>query len=119
MWLALAYASLGVALLALAIPGIPSTEFVLLSAWAASKSSPRLQHWLENHRVFGAMIYNWRHGRVISRRAKLTASLCMSLCLVIMLWTVPHRWVIVLAAIGMTAGAAWMWSRPASVRGSE
>lgn len=111
-WLALAYISLGLALLALAIPGIPSTEFVLLSAWAAAKSSPRLTAWLENHRLFGPMLHNWRNGRLVSRRAKISASLAMSACLLIMLWTVPQRWVIVLATIGMSAGALWMWSRP-------
>lgn len=111
-WLALAYISLGLALVALAIPGIPSTEFVLLSAWAAAKSSPRLTAWLENHRLFGPMLHNWRNGRLVSRRAKISASLAMSVCLLIMLWTVPQRWVVVLATLGMGAGALWMWSRP-------
>lgn len=112
LWLALAYASLGVGILAIFIPGIPTTEFILLSAWAAGKGSPRLQRWLENHRVFGTMIRNWRHGRVVARRAKLSASIMMSLCLVIMLLTVRQRWIIAIAAIGMAAGAMWMWLRP-------
>ena len=112
LWLLLAYASLGIGIIALFIPGIPTTEFVLLSAWAAGKGSPRLQRWLERHRLFGPMIHNWRHGRVVARRAKISASLMMSLCLVIMLLTVKRHWVIVLATLGMAVGAAWMWSRP-------
>lgn len=115
LWIALAYVSLGIGIVAIFIPGIPTTEFILLSAWAASKGSPRLQRWLENHPVFGKMIYNWRHGRVVARRAKLSASFMMSLCLIIMLFTVKHRWIIVVAAIGMAAGALWMWSRPERV----
>ncbi|KAF1046035.1 MAG: Inner membrane protein YbaN [Herbaspirillum frisingense] len=115
LWLALAYTSLGTGIIAIFIPGIPTTEFILLSAWAAGKGSPRLQRWLENHPVFGAMIHNWRNGRVVARRAKISASLMMSLCLVIMLFTVRHRWIIVLAALGMAAGAMWMWSRPERV----
>lgn len=82
LWLLLAYASLGIGIIALFIPGIPTTEFVLLSAWAAGRGSPRLQRWLEQHRLFGPMIHNWRHGRVVARRAKISASLMMSLCLV-------------------------------------
>jgi len=112
LWLLLAYASLGLGIIALFIPGIPTTEFVLLSAWAAGRGSPRLQRWLEQHRLFGPMIHNWRHGRVVARRAKISASLMMSLCLVIMLFTVKRHWVIVLATLGMAVGAAWMWSRP-------
>jgi len=115
LWLALAYASLGIGILALFIPGIPTTEFILLSAWAAGKGSPRLQRWLESHPAFGIMIRNWRHGRVVDRRAKLSASIMMSLCLAIMLLTVKQRWIIFIAATGMAAGAIWMWSRPERV----
>ncbi|BEV16212.1 YbaN family protein [Herbaspirillum sp. DW155] len=113
-WLLLAYASLAVGVIAIFIPGLPTTEFILLSAWAASRGSPRLQHWLEGHRLFGPMIYNWRHGRAVTIRAKLSASLTMMLCLLIMGLTIHHhRWIILLAALGMALGAAWMWSRPA------
>ena len=38
----LAYTSLGVGMIGLVVPGLPTTEFVLLAAWAAAKSSPRL-----------------------------------------------------------------------------
>jgi uncharacterized membrane protein YbaN (DUF454 family) len=115
LWLLLAYASLAMGLVAVVIPGIPTTEFILLAAWAATKSSPRLAAWLERHRLFGPMIYNWRHGRVVARRAKLSATLAMSVCLLVMVWVVPHRWVVLLTAAGMAAGAAWMWSRPEQV----
>lgn len=115
LWLLLAYASLAMGIVAVVIPGIPTTEFILLAAWAATKSSPRLAAWLERHRLFGPMIYNWRHGRVVARRAKLSATLAMSVCLAIMVWKVPHAWIIYVSAIGMAAGAAWMWSRPEKV----
>ena len=49
----LAYISLGIGLIAIVVPGLPTTEFILLAAWAATKSSPRLSAWLENHRLFG------------------------------------------------------------------
>lgn len=117
LWLLLAYASLAMGIVAIIIPGIPSTEFILLAAWAATKSSPRLAAWLEQHRLFGPMIHNWRHGRVVARRAKLGATFAMSACLLVMLWTVPHPWVVALTAIGMALGAAWMWSRPERVAG--
>lgn len=68
LWLLLAYASLANGIVAIAIPGIPSTGFILLAAWAATRSSPRLAAWLERHRLFGPMIRNWRHGRVVAPR---------------------------------------------------
>ncbi len=112
LWLALAYGSLGLAVLGVVIPGLPTAEFVLLAAWAASRSSPRLAAWLENHRLFGSLLRNWRDGGVVSRRAKLLASLSMLVALLIMLLTVNHLPSVAFAALGMGCGAAWMWSRP-------
>lgn len=112
LWLALAYLSLGLAVLGVIIPGLPTTEFVLLAAWAASRSSPRLAAWLENHRLFGSLLRNWRDGGVITRRTKLMASLSMLVALSIMLLTVNHWPSVAFAAVGMSCGAAWIWSRP-------
>ncbi|QLF94364.1 YbaN family protein [Pseudomonas sp. ABC1] len=111
-FIVLAYLSLGCAILGLFIPGLPSTEFVLLSAWAAARSSPRLSNWLENHRVFGPLLHNWRNGGVITRKSKAFASLSMLACLGLLIWHSPPLWLMALAAGGMAIGAAWIWSRP-------
>ncbi|AVF56718.1 YbaN family protein [Pseudomonas fulva] len=108
----LAYASLGVGLVAIVIPGLPTTEFILLSAWAATRSSPRLSAWLENHRLFGPILYNWRNGKVIQRRAKVSATVSMLLCAVLMLVFLEHHWPVFLAIAGMSLGNLWIWSRP-------
>jgi uncharacterized protein len=112
VWLLVAGVSFAVGILALFIPGIPTTEFILLAAFAASKSSPRFHGWLCRHPLFGPMIRNWQSGACVSRRTKLGASLSMSVCLVVMAFVVPYRWVVVLAALGMAAGAFWLWRRP-------
>lgn len=112
----LAYASLGVGLVGLVVPGLPTTEFVLLAAWAASKSSPRLAAWLENHRLFGPILHNWRNGRAVARRAKISASLAMLAALAIMLITLPHGLWLYAVILGMAVGNLWIWSRPDTPR---
>ncbi|OEC33320.1 hypothetical protein A7D25_19495 [Pseudomonas sp. 21C1] len=112
LWLLLAYASIGVAMLGVIVPGLPTTEFVLLAAWAASRSSPRLAAWLDNHRLFGPLLRDWRNGGVITRRSKWMASLSMLLALSILLLTVDHLPSVLFAAAGMSCGALWIWSRP-------
>ena len=108
----LAYVSLGVGLVAIVIPGLPTTEFILLAAWAATRSSPRLSAWLENHRLFGPTLSNWRNGKVIRRRAKVSATLSMLLCAGLILTLLYHHWPVYLAIAGMTLGNLWIWSRP-------
>ncbi|MCY1445001.1 Inner membrane protein YbaN [compost metagenome] len=108
----LAYVSLAIGLVAIVVPGLPTTEFILLAAWAATRSSPRLSAWLENHRLFGPILHNWRNGKVIQRRAKLSATVSMLLCASLMLVFLEHRWPVFLAIGGMALGNLWIWSRP-------
>ena len=112
LFAALAYLSLGIGLVAIVIPGLPTTEFILLAAWAATKSSPRLSAWLENHRLFGPLLHNWRNGKIVARRAKVSATVSMLLCAGVMLVMLEHGWPIYLAIGGMSLGNLWLWSRP-------
>lgn len=116
LWLLVAYLSIGMAMLGVLLPGLPTTEFVLLAAWAASRSSPRLAAWLENHRLFGPLLRDWRNGGVIARRTKWVASLSMLVALSILLLTVKHLPSVLFAAAGMACGALWIWSRPERLR---
>lgn len=108
----LAYVSLAIGLIAIVVPGLPTTEFILLAAWAATRSSPRLSAWLENHRLFGPILSNWRNGRLIARRAKISATISMLICAIAMLSLLDHAWPVYLAIAGMTMGNIWIWSRP-------
>jgi uncharacterized membrane protein YbaN (DUF454 family) len=112
---ALAYVSLAIGLIAIVVPGLPTTEFILLAAWAATRSSPRLSAWLENHRLFGPVLRNWRNGKVIARRAKVSATASMLLCAGLMLVMLDHGWPIYLAIAGMSLGNLWIWTRPESL----
>ncbi|KFE54386.1 membrane protein [Pseudomonas syringae] len=111
LFAALAYVSLGIGLVAIFIPGLPTTEFVLLAAWAATKSSPRLSAWLENHKLFGPILSNWRNGRLVTRSAKISATISMLVCAMLMLYLM-HGWPVYAAIGGMVLGNLWIWSRP-------
>jgi uncharacterized membrane protein YbaN (DUF454 family) len=112
LWLALAHLALGLALLGVFLPGLPTTEFVLLAAWAASRSSPRLSLWLENHRLLGPPLRDWRNGGVIARRRKWLASLSMALAFAVLSTTFDHWPSLLCMGLGMFGGALWIWSRP-------
>ena len=69
----LGFLSLGIAVVGLVLPGIPTTGPVLLSAYLFSRSSERFDNWLIGHRVFGPIVRDWRAGLGFSRRAKVVS----------------------------------------------
>ncbi len=113
-WLlrALAVLSLVLGFVGLFLPILPTTPFILLAAWAAARSSPRMLAWLENHRLFGQMLRDWRQGGVVSRKAKWGATTVMSLSAVFLFFTVPKLWAAASAIACMAAVLVWLWRRP-------
>ena len=111
-WWLLAYASLGTGIVGVFVPGLPTTVFILISAWAASHGSERLHAWLLTHPRFGPPIRDWQAHGAVSRRGKWLATLTMGLCAAIMLWCVPVLWVKVFSIASMVLVCAWLWCRP-------
>ena len=107
----LALLSLGTALLGLVLPGLPSTEFVLLAVWAAARSSPRLHAWILRHRLLGPLWTQWQQGR-LPRRAKWTATATMSLSALLLATQVSHVPSVIVMLGCMAAVLAWLWRRP-------
>jgi len=101
------------------LPVLPTTPFILLAAWAAARSSPRLLAWLENHTAFGPMIVDWRRGGVVRRRAKWLATLMMSLAALYLLLAPHPRWAAALAIGCMIAVGVWLWQRPERLPGED
>lgn len=112
LWLLLAYLSLGLGALGVLLPGLPTTPFVLLAAFAAARGSQRLHRWLHAHRVFGPVIRDWEREGAVSRRAKRLAVATMALCAVLMLLTAPRWWMGATGTAVMALVAIWLWRRP-------
>lgn len=71
--------SLGLGILGVVLPVLPTTPFLLLAAFCYVRSSQRLYDWLLGHRLFGSYISNYLHHRAVAKKAKVTA--------LVMLWT--------------------------------
>lgn len=108
--LALLFLALGI--IGIFVPGMPTTVFILMSAWAAARSSPRLHRWLQNHRIFGSILRNWEAGGFVSAKAKRAAILTMLICVLIMVLVEVPVWATCLASFCMFCVALWLWHRP-------
>lgn len=111
--MSLAYLSLIIAAAGAVLPLLPTTPFVLLAAFFATKGSPGFAQWLENHPRFGPMIAGWRAERAVPTHAKVLACITM-----IISWSVLALLgmsVVALAVTGLLfAGvASYLVSRPA------
>jgi uncharacterized protein len=78
VFIAFGWLSVGLGIIGVFVPGLPTTVFMLIALWAFSKSSEKFQAWLWHHPRFGRSIQNWHCHRVISRRAKVFAVLSMT-----------------------------------------
>jgi len=111
-WWLFAYASLGLGLIGIVIPGLPTVPFVLLAAFAAARGSERLHRKLLAHPQFGPIIRDWQSQGAVGRRAKWLATIMMSACALILFLTAPKAWMAAIGTIVMALVAAWLWRRP-------
>ncbi|MBF0264254.1 MAG: YbaN family protein [Gammaproteobacteria bacterium] len=55
------------------LPVMPTTVFIIIAAWAFSKSSERWYLWLKQHHIFGESLKAWEQHHAIPEKAKYIA----------------------------------------------
>ena len=109
---ALAYLFVGLALVGVVVPGLPTFPFLLLAAWAAARGSKRLHDWLYDHPKFGAALIEWERERAVSRRSKLAAVALMALSWIILVWRTDGVFMPVLVGAVLLVVGGWLVRRP-------
>lgn len=71
--------SLGIGIIGIVVPLLPTTPFLLLSAACYAKGSERMYHWFINIKWIGNAIKNYHEGKGISIKGKIIS--------IIFLWT--------------------------------
>lgn len=69
----LGFAFLGIAVLGVFLPLLPTTPFVLLAAACFAQSSERMHRWILANDTFGPMVRDWERKRCVSCRVKAIA----------------------------------------------
>ena len=79
LYLGLGLLSVGVGGIGVFVPGLPTTVFFIIAAWAFSKSSPRLENWVLGLPGIGPMVRDFRSGLGMPKKAKVAAITCIVL----------------------------------------
>lgn len=69
--------SLVLGFLGIFLPVLPTTPFVLLSAYCFSRGSARMHGWLLSHSLFGPVVRDWQQGGIIRPKAKVASIVLM------------------------------------------
>ena len=97
---------IGVGIIGIFIPVLPTTPFLLLSAALYARSSKRFYNWLTNNKIFGRFIKDYREGKGIPLRLKIATVIllwvtigCSAIFAIDIFWV---RLLLFLIAVGVT-----------------
>ena len=98
--------SLGLGIVGIFVPVLPTTPFLLLASWLFLKSSKRLYDWLMNHPRLGPYIKDFMLDKAIPLKVKIIAisTLWASLvcCAIFIAKHLALRIIFILIAVGVT-----------------
>lgn len=96
--------ALGLAILGIFLPLLPTTPLLLLAAWLYLHSSERLYNWLISHPKLGPYIQNFREHRAIPLRVKIVSVSLVWLTLLYCAFGIAKVWWATLLFILLAAG---------------
>jgi len=91
------------------LPLMPTTVFLLIAAWAFSRSSARWHRWLREHARFGETIRAWEEHHAMPRRAKRIAFLALTASYIFTALVYgPFSWAAIIGGICIAAVAIYI-----------
>ncbi|MDW5378131.1 YbaN family protein [Halomonas sp. HP20-15] len=112
IYTALAGISFALGVIGLFLPVMPTTCFMLLAVWLASRGSPRFALWIREHPRFGPSISAWERERAIPRHAKRWALAMLAVSMTVIALSVESLPVRVALIVGLSGLSLWIATRP-------
>ncbi len=106
--------ALALGLIGVVLPLLPTTPFLIVALWAASRCSPRLARWLENHPKLGSVLRNWRDHRAIPTTGKVLACLMMAISFAVIWYQGVSTTVLIIVFMVIISLMAYILSKPST-----
>jgi hypothetical protein len=121
-FLFIGFLALGLGIVGMALPVLPTTPFLLLAGSMFMRSSDRWSDWLFNHRVFGPTIQNYLEHKAVAKQSKVLAMALLWPTIIISVYLVDPLWVkalLILIAIAVSIHVLSLKTIPPSYRQGE
>jgi uncharacterized membrane protein YbaN (DUF454 family) len=82
------FAAVGIGMVGIVVPGLPTTGFFVLAAACFARSSPRFERWVLGLPTVGPLVRDYRAGLGMPRRAKVLAISMMLTACALSAWAV-------------------------------
>lgn len=103
LYISLGFITLSLGILGIILPLLPTTPFLLLSAFFFMRSSKKLYYWLLNHRFLGIYIYSYITFKAIDLKTKIYAISLLWITLTISMIMLQNIYLsVVLMIIGLS-----------------
>ena len=105
IWIIAGSLALGLGILGIFLPLLPTVPFLLLAASCYVKGSPRLYQWLISHPYFGKIIREYKEDKTIPRMTKTYTILLLWISIGVSIFVISILWVrilLVFVAIGVS-----------------
>ncbi|CAL7873234.1 DUF454 domain-containing protein [Fusobacterium necrophorum subsp. funduliforme] len=103
-WISLILGGIGIFL-----PLLPTTPFILLSAFCFQKSSERFHQWILNSPIFGKYIRDYQEQKGITLKNKIVAITFMALGMSFSAYKVPNTYMRISLAVIFIAVSYHIW----------
>jgi hypothetical protein len=111
-YLLLAYAATAFGIAGVFLPLLPTTPFLLVAVWAASRGSQRVHDWIYAQPRFARLIDDWQEQGSIPLGAKWLATAMMVASWSFLVWREYHWGLVLGMSVFFVCIGVFLWTRP-------
>ncbi len=112
IWASIGLISVGLGIIGILLPLLPTVPFMILAAFCFARSSERLHDWLLSHPKFGPVIKDWRSNGAIRPHVKKLSTVSVAAVFAISLAMGVRPIVLGIQALALCGVLIFIWSRP-------